>query len=174
MLKIWVKYLLIVIISLAVKQGITKKVHVIEFKTKPDFKGLKPEGLEDKGQLLRTNNLSFCFRVMQRFDASYYLIKTKFLELSLQGGNDCKIWIYLTVSNQYNTDTHDVQYFRIFKCCEPYTSGQWVSMCFNIRLYNNTQQIEYIQDGKVCPNRSYIGRNFEAFSVKQKLQVTEM
>ena len=66
-------------LSLAVRQGSTKKVPVIEFKTKPDYKGLKPEGLEDQDQLLRTNNLSFCFRFMQRFDASYYLIKTKFL-----------------------------------------------------------------------------------------------
>ena len=174
MLKTWVKYFLIVSLSLAVRQGSTKKVPVIEFKTKPDSKGLMPEGLEDQDQLLRTNNLSFCFRVMQRFDASYYLIKTKFLEFSLQGGNDCKIWIYLTLSNQYNTDTHDVQYSRMFKCCDPYKSGQWVSMCFNIRLYNNTQQIEFIQDGKVCLNKSYIDGNFESFSVKQKLQVTEM
>ena len=155
---------------------IANYVPVIQFKSDHDPVSQKNDSIEAEAEnkLIRTKNVTICFRIMNRFRRTFVLIKTKQIRLMMNDDMN-SLYFYIRPLSELHNNSLSKTHSRKFQSCKKYGPGQWVSMCFSIKLHNITQEIAFIQDGKLCGRKTYIDGNsgFEWLYFKKRLLISE-
>ena len=167
---------LIVLVMASIPPLIANYVPVIQFKTDPGPVTQKNESIEAHAEnnLIRTKNVTICFRIMNRFRRTFVLIKTNQIRLMMNDDMNA-LYFYIRPFSELHNHSLSKTHSRKFQSCKKYGPGQWVSMCFSIKLHNITQEIAFIQDGKLCDRKTYIDGNsgFEWLYLKKSILIGE-
>ena len=162
--------LAITVIKSLAKDCKETNVPVVEFKTSSDTSSLSNEEII-QANFKTTNEIAFCFRFMNQNRRPYNLIVTDQLRIWFENDKFFNIFVYLI---PFNTTSATQMQSRMFPFCKQYTPDHWVSVCFNIKLYQDIQDINFVQDGKSCFQTKFSGGNFDWFYLQETVRFHEM
>ena len=125
-------------------------------------------------KLKRTREFTLCFRHMTHSQIHFHqLIKTEQFQLSLGNDKDQGFYGFLDL-DQLNAVTEDSRISRLFTLCTSFPPGQWVSMCFAVKLSKHAQQLTVFQDGHHCFNKTFADSDLEWIYLKRSMAVREV
>ena len=160
-------FFILIVFTFWILRGQAKFLAVVEFKSNSD--SVPTNFDESLDALLRTEELTFCFRYVFKSIPRYILFKTKQLTFSLYNNRG---YIYM---KSWNASTGiDEEYRRMFRLCKPYMPGHWTSMCLSLKLRDNVQELVIFQDGDLCFEKSFLDGDFQWIYLKPALSVNDL
>ena len=114
--------------------------------------------LSQNGSLLKTHDITICFRFMFQVPRETKIIKNDQFGLNLGYSEG---WVSLRPRNETTRVEERPYQYRMIKFCKPFEPGQWMSMCVRIQLLKNIQKIKVYQNGKLCFQNVYEDGDFE-------------
>ena len=161
-------YILLLLLSILLSGVVAgnKNLVVIDLKAKGQTDTSIVQNINDR--LLKTQEISICFRFMTQFDPSFFIVTI----------NQINIWFdrsqgFVYLKSQ-NATTRNDEYCRRFQYCQTYVPGHWMSICLSTKLGKNTQEITVYQDGNPCFNEKYFEGDFEWIFVDPSISLADM
>ena len=143
---------------------IAKDLAVVEFQAKTQVFN---NNIQEYG-LLKTHEITICFRFMTRMNPNFSFFNMNQLDIKLKDDGT-----FLTLKS-WNARDLTESYSRMFQMCQTYVPGQWMSLCFSVKLTENRQEITFLQDGELCSENIFLDGNFDWIFYKSSITVADL